>query len=299
MAIVTLFPRSPRLLTQQWTAAAISALQSSCITMTWNKNMTARDLPAPGLDGQNDLIVRYTRLHVNFHPEQVNAPTPASMSHSTTHPNHTPDWSNLKVIRRNTLPPRSHFHLYDSESDAVSANIDASRAVLLSGTWGFNFSPSPFAGPREFYRTDFDHGDWKLVSVPGMWQLQGFGKGPHYTNMFFPIPVNPPHVPYDDNECGRYVTRFEVPGRLKDGKQWRLRFEGVDSAFSVWVNGRDVGYSQGSRNASEFDVTDFLNLDAENLLCVEVYQRCDGTYIEDQVFRMLRLTTLNYPDQYR
>jgi beta-galactosidase len=235
-------------------------------------------------NGQNDLIVRYTRLHMDFQPVPETATQPpTAMSQDTVYPEKTPDWSNLKVIHRNTLPTRSYYHLYDSEKDALSGNVDKSRATLLSGYWGFDLSTSPFAGPREFYRTDFDHADWKLVAVPGMWQLQGFGKGPHYTNVDFPFPVNPPHIPFDENECGRYVTRFLVPERLLDGKQWRLRFEGVDSAFTVWVNGQEVGYSQGSRNPSEFDVTEFLKLEEENLLCVEVYQRCDGTYIEDQV----------------
>ncbi|KAK8068675.1 beta-galactosidase [Apiospora phragmitis] len=116
------------------------------------------------------------------------------------------------------------------------------------------------------------------VAVPG------FGKGPQYTNVNYPFPVDPPHVPYDDNECGRYVTKFQVPDRLKkDGDQWRLRFEGVDAAFTVWLNGVEIGYSQGSRNPSEFDVTKCLELDSEeNYLAVEVYQRCDGSYIEDQ-----------------
>ncbi|KAI1100081.1 glycoside hydrolase family 2 protein [Jackrogersella minutella] len=197
-------------------------------------------------------------------------------------PKQVPDWSNLKVIHRNTLPPRSHFHLYNTEDDALSGDVSRSRAALLSGTWGFELSPGPFKGSRDFYKSDFDHSEWKLIKVPGMWQLQGFGKGPQYTNVNFPFPVDPPHVPYDDNECGRYITRFTVPDTLKDGDQWRLRFEGVDAAFTLWVNGQEVGYSQGSRNPSEFDVSSFLNLDSENVLCVEVYQRCDGSYIEDQ-----------------
>ncbi|KAJ2987339.1 hypothetical protein NUW58_g4564 [Xylaria curta] len=198
-------------------------------------------------------------------------------------PDRVPDWSNLKVIHRNVLPPRSHFHLYDTEEDALTGDVDnKSRAVLLSGTWGFHLSASPFKGPRDFYKPDFDHSDWKLIQVPGMWQCQGFGKGPQYTNIDYPFPVNPPHVPFDDNECGRYIVRFEIPDRLKDGDQWRLRFEGVDAAFTLWVNGHEVGYSQGSRNPSEFDVSSFLELDGENTLCVEVYQRCDGSYIEDQ-----------------
>lgn len=103
--------------------------------------------------------------------------------------------------------------------------------------------------------------------------------------MNYPFPVDPPNVPYDDNECGRYVTTFAVPAELRRGdNQWRLRFEGVDSAFTVWLNGINVGYSQGSRNPSEFDVTRYLQLESEeNYLAVEVYQRCDGSYIEDQV----------------
>ncbi|KAI1118182.1 glycoside hydrolase family 2 protein [Nemania sp. NC0429] len=203
---------------------------------------------------------------------------------SEVEPGSVPDWSNLKVIHRNTLPPRSHFHFYDTEEDALSGDVkNKSRAVLLSGTtWGFHLSTSPFKGPRDFHDPDFDHGDWSLIQVPGMWQCQGFGKGPQYTNVNYPFPVDPPHVPYDDNECGRYVVLFTVPERLKDGSQWRLRFEGVDSAFIVWVNGREVGYSQGSRNPSEFDVSDSIKVDGANMLCVEVYQRCDGSYIEDQ-----------------
>ncbi|KAK5626076.1 hypothetical protein RRF57_001791 [Xylaria bambusicola] len=202
---------------------------------------------------------------------------------SEVKPSRLPDWSNLKVIHKNTLPPRSHFHLYNTEEDALLGDVsNKSRAALLSGTWGFHLSPSPFKGPRDFHKPGFDYDGWSLIKVPGMWQCQGFGKGPQYTNVNYPFPVDPPHVPYDDNECGRYVLQFEIPDRLKDGSVWRLRFEGVDAAFTVWVNGREVGYSQGSRNPSEFDVSDFLRLNSENILCVEVYQRCDGSYIEDQ-----------------
>ncbi|KAI0851162.1 glycoside hydrolase family 2 protein [Daldinia vernicosa] len=243
-----------------------------------------------------DLVIRQdTSIHMDLHvtsssfslsqePSHVasSAFSQSRINETEVQPKQTPDWDNLKVIHRNTLPPRSHFHIYNTEEDALSGDVTRSRAALLSGTWGFELSPGPFKGSRDFSKPDFDHTEWKLIKVPGMWQLQGFGKGPQYTNVNFPFPVNPPHVPYDDNECGRYVTRFEVPDRLKDGDQWRLRFEGVDSAFTVWLNGKEVGYSQGSRNPSEFDVSPFLEPDLENTLCVEVYQRCNGSYIEDQ-----------------
>ncbi|KAI0400006.1 glycoside hydrolase family 2 protein [Xylaria palmicola] len=237
--------------------------------------------------GNRRVIQERDRLHVDLQltTSDLEAETSshAEPAASEVKPRHLPNWSNLNVIHQNTLPPRTHFHLYNTEEDALSGDVNnKSRAVLLSGTWGFHLSVSPFAGPRDFYKPDFDHSDWKLIQVPGMWQCQGFGKGPQYTNVNYPFPVNPPHVPYDDNECGRYIVRFGVPDRLRDGSQWRLRFEGVDAAFTVWVNGREVGYSQGSRNPSEFDVSAFLELDGENTLCVEVYQRCDGSYIEDQ-----------------
>ena len=192
-----------------------------------------------------------------------------------------PDWSNLEVIHRNTLPPRSHFFLYDNEADALTHDTTRAKAQCLSGKWKFALSKSPFEGPREFFRRDFDTYGFTDINVPGMWQLQGHGKGPHYTNYDYPWPVDPPNVSYENNECGRYITHVTVKEDFKK-HQRRLRSEGVDSAFTVWLNGQEVGYSQGARNPSEFDVTPFVDLHRQNVLAVEVYQRSDGSYIEDQ-----------------
>lgn len=103
-----------------------------------------------------------------------------------------------------------------------------------------------------------------------------------YTNVNFPFPVDPGHVPYDINETGCYIRTFKVPVTFKN-YQLRLRFEGVDSAFHVWLNGHEIGYSQGSRNPSEFDITNLVRLDGENTLAVQNYQYSDGSYLEDQV----------------
>ncbi|KAJ4378616.1 hypothetical protein N0V85_008943, partial [Neurospora sp. IMI 360204] len=201
---------------------------------------------------------------------------------ASVYPSSIPDWNNNQVIHRNTLPPRSHFFVYPDSEKALTRDVSLAKAQLLSGEWKFNLSKSPLVGPVGFQQFDsFVDPDWKPIQVPGMWQLQGFGKGPHYTNINYPFPVNTPHVPIDENECGRYVTYFQLAPEDKD-HQLRLRFEGVDSAFAVWLNGKDVGYSQGSRNPSEFDITQYVNLEGDNILAVEVYQRCDGTYIEDQ-----------------
>ena len=120
---------------------------------------------------------------------------------------------------------------------------------------------------------------WTKLNVPGHWQLQGYGY-PWYTNVQYPIPVNPPYVP-TENPTGTYRRTFSVPMAWKEGHQLRLRFDGVDSAYHVWINGFLVGYAQGSRNASEFDITEYIT-DALNEILVKVYQWSDGTYIEDQ-----------------
>lgn len=192
-----------------------------------------------------------------------------------------PDWSNLHVLHRNTLPPRANFKIYASESDALSRDESKARGQSLAGTWKFHLANNPFEAPEGFEDAGFDKSQWSDVPVPSMWQLEGFGKGPVYTNVAFPIFVDPPHAPFDDNECGSYITSFSVPKHLEDD-QLRLRFEGVDSAYHVWVNGTQLGYHQGSRNPAEFDITEHVKRGEENTLAVRVYQYCDATYIEDQ-----------------
>ncbi|SMR46335.1 unnamed protein product [Zymoseptoria tritici ST99CH_1E4] len=192
-----------------------------------------------------------------------------------------PDWANLSVLHKNTLQPRSNFHLYNNETDALSRDISKAKVHSLAGEWKFDLVNSPFEAPAGFESPSFDSSRWASIEVPSMWQLQGFGRGPHYTNVQYPFFVDPPYPPYTDNECGSYITRFQVPDHLGD-HQLRLRFEGVDSGFHVWVNGTEVGYSQGARNPSEWDVTDLVRSGEENTLAVRVYQFTDGSYIEDQ-----------------
>lgn len=199
---------------------------------------------------------------------------------SNSFPSSPPDWSNLKVIHRNTLPPRSYFFPHLSRSNALSYKPSAANTICLSGTWKFNFSKNPFEAPENFDAPDYDVSSWDEVKVPGMWQLQGHGH-PQYTNIDYPFPADPPNVPFSHNPTGSYVCKFNVPKGFHD-KHLRLRFEGVDSAFHVYLNGFEVGYSQGARNPSEFDITDIFEKFRENTLAVRVYQFCDGSYIEDQ-----------------
>lgn len=192
-----------------------------------------------------------------------------------------PDWSNLEVLHRNTLTPRAAFFNYSTPSNALS--YDPGRSVYtksLNGQWKFNYSTSPYHAPEGFEQPEFDASKWAEIPVPSMWQMEGYGK-PQYTNLPYPFPVEPPNVPLDNNPTGSYLRQLAVPKEFKDG-QIRLRFEGVDSAFHVWINGHAVGYSQGARNPSEFDVTPFLDFSGENVLAVRVYQYSDGSYLEDQ-----------------
>ncbi|KAK4194835.1 intracellular beta-galactosidase BgaD [Triangularia verruculosa] len=178
-----------------------------------------------------------------------------------------PDYCNEEVFRRNTLPPRS-YHIPENES------------LSLNGQWHFHYAPAPAKSPSPTPNSSSVASEgWTTIQVPGHWQLQGHGH-PHYTNVQFPIPVCPPFVP-SENPTGAYRRTFYVPPSWND-HQLRLRFDGVDSAYHVWVNGKSVGYAQGSRNAAEFDVTDLVKHGSPNELFVRVYQWSDGSYIEDQ-----------------
>ncbi|EGX92444.1 Glycoside hydrolase family 2, TIM barrel [Cordyceps militaris CM01] len=174
-----------------------------------------------------------------------------------------PDYANEAVFRRNTLPPRSYWL--------------PSTALCLNGTWRFDYAGSPLEAP-DAARCRPE--TWPAIPVPAHWQLHGYGR-PQYTNIVYPFPVNPPHVP-DENPTGAYAKSFAVPAEWDADAQLRLRFDGVDSAYHVWLNGQLVGYAQGSRNAAEFDVSSLARRDAVNELLVRVYQWSDGSYIEDQ-----------------
>lgn len=109
-----------------------------------------------------------------------------------------------------------------------------------------------------------------------MWQLQGYG-APPYMNVSYPFPVDPPNIPSNLNETGTYQHEFQIPGEDAAAEmQYRVRFEGVDSAFHLWINGRAVGYSQGSRTPAEFDVSEYVK-SGINWITVRVYRFCDGS----------------------
>ena len=190
-----------------------------------------------------------------------------------------PEWENHQLVGRDRLPPRARFIPF---ADAVAAGSfdrgNSTRYALLNGVWRFHYAESPAEAPIGFQQPGFDDTTWKSLPVPSCWQMHGFGH-PHYTNVVYPFPLDPPRVP-TENPTGSYRTTFHVPDDWKE-RRLLLRFEGVDSAFHVWVNGEEIGFSKGSRLPSEFDVTHAARAGL-NVLAVLVHQWSDGSYLEDQ-----------------
>lgn len=189
-------------------------------------------------------------------------------------------WENHQVDGINRLAPRAHFFSYPTLEKALLNEPRYTHAYKnLNGTWKFMFLPAPEYSPEGFYKVDFDEENMDEITVPGSWQVQGYGKM-HYSDLWYNFPINPPFVP-TENPTGIYKRTFAVDETFRN-KKIILRFNGVDSAYHVWVNGQEVGYSKGARNEAEFDITSLISFEKENDLTVRVYQWSDGTYLEDQ-----------------
>lgn len=166
---------------------------------------------------------------------------------------------------------------------------EKSQTILLNGEWKFKYVPGTTSGPGEsdFFDANYDDSSWDNIRVPLSWEMAGYGK-PVYTNVGYPFRNNPPNANVgvsnygvvDNNATGFYRRSFTVPESW-DGKRLFIHFDGVYSAAVVWVNGNYVGYSQGSNNDAEFDITEFAHK-GDNQLSVRVYRWSDGSYLEGQ-----------------
>ncbi|AGF67871.1 beta-galactosidase [Streptomyces hygroscopicus subsp. jinggangensis TL01] len=165
-------------------------------------------------------------------------------------------------------PARSWLH-----SDAPSQS--------LNGPWRFRLSPTA-SEAEDFAAEGFDDRGWDSIPVPSHWVLQGDGAygRPLYTNIRYPFPLDPPHVP-DENPTGDYRRHFDLPADWSDAERVVLRFDGVESLFRVWVNGVEIGSASGSRLAHEFDVTSAVRTGG-NVVAVRVHQWSAASYLEDQ-----------------
>ncbi|XPF95109.1 glycoside hydrolase family 2 TIM barrel-domain containing protein [Colwellia sp. RE-S-Sl-9] len=197
------------------------------------------------------------------------------------------DWENPEVIHINKLPARATSYSFDTVEQALTRDRTQASIKMLNGDWKFNFVEKAEDRPKNFYKSNFNSKQWKSIPVPSNWEMEGYGT-PIYTNSQYPMFKNgatdensivPPFITRD-NPVGSYLKDFTIP-KTWQGQQILIHLGGVSSAYYLWVNGEKVGYSQGSRLPSEFDITDHIK-SGTNTVAVEVYRWSDGSYLEDQ-----------------
>jgi len=206
-----------------------------------------------------------------------------------------PDWENQAIFRTNKEAPHSVKMAFPTQEAALSKQrMESSWCLLLNGTdWKFNWVSEPSKRPTNFFKADFDASDWKTIKVPANVELEGYGT-PIYVNARYPFKKNPPFVmteppknftTYNErNPVSSYIKEFTLPTNWSGGhRQTFITFNGVESAFYLWCNGKKVGYSQDSRTPAEFNLTPYLN-PGKNKIAVEVYRYSDGSYLECQDF---------------
>ena len=191
------------------------------------------------------------------------------------------DWENQYVLQKNRMPARAAFIPYLSQKGDMQ--------MSLNGEWKFNWTKTPDEQPQDFFNTSFDDSGWKTFPVPGDWEMNGFGT-PIYSSSGYTFKIDPPFVMKEPkknytayverNPTGCYRRTFSVPTEWK-GKEVFVRFGAVSSAFYLYVNGLEVGYSQGSMEPAEFRITPYLK-DGQNQIALKVMKYSDGSYLEDQ-----------------
>ena len=195
------------------------------------------------------------------------------------------EWENTEIFGINKEPAHCTLMPFDEIDDALQKPREKSQFYKsLNGKWKFNWVQAPKSRPVDFFKTDFDVSTWDEIPVPSNWQLQGYGM-PIYTNIKYPYSLSLkkkdiPKIDPNYNPVGSYRREFTIPKKWTDCEIF-INFDGVKSAFYLWINGEKVGYSQGSMTPAEFNITKYLQ-SGKNILAVEVYRWSDGSYLEDQ-----------------
>lgn len=190
------------------------------------------------------------------------------------------EWEDEQVNAINREPARAEsFPLADGRAALTAEEPETPFRMSLNGKWAYMWNASPDDRPADFYRTDYDAGRWYSIDVPCCVEMRGYGI-PIYTNVRYPHQRRPPFIGTAYNPVSSYRRSFTVPAGWA-GRPVFIRFDGVYSAFYLWVNGRRVGYSEDSKLPAEFNITRYLK-PGGNLLAVEVYRWSDGSYLEDQ-----------------
>lgn len=187
-------------------------------------------------------------------------------------------WKDPAVNGLGRLKPRSITYSYNSVEDALANNREETEFMMLDGKWNFRFFPDSESSDIPFYDEGFDVSEWDNIEVPSCWEMQGYGY-PHYTNITYPFPYNPPYIDRD-NPVGLYVKDFCMPSEWVDDKRIIIHFGGVYSGYYLWINGHMAGYAEDSCLPSEFDITSYLK-EGRNTVAVKVFKWTDGSYLED------------------
>ena len=192
-----------------------------------------------------------------------------------------PDWQNPEVFRINKEPARSFFYSYSHDNNLFSsAPWQEENYQLLNGKWKFNWVNSVALKPQKFYADEFDDSKWDLLAVPANWELNGYGSPFYHSHHCFKPQAIGPEMPGNYNPVGSYRKIFNLPSDWQN-KEVFVHFGAVKSAFYLWVNGKKVGYSQDSKTAAEFNITQYVR-QGSNTLALQVYRYSDGSYFECQ-----------------
>ena len=185
------------------------------------------------------------------------------------------EWQDPAVFEVNKLYPRAHI---------PQNNLFQSPYITsLNGQWTFHYVPNADERPIDFFRTDYDDSGWDSISVPGNWELNGYGV-PVYVNTTNDFDNSQlPKVPVKGNAVGSYRKWVEID-KISEGQQVILNIGGAKSCFYLWVNGEFVGYSEDAKTNSEFDITRFVKFGERNLIALQVFKWSDGSYFECQDF---------------
>ena len=284
-------PKNPN---QQW---KITALPNGNYVLTNVGTGYNLGFPDAGLVGEPvfQLEPEASKSNQQWQIRKSNLKVVAEALKTTSHN----DWENERIYAINKEEGRATFIPF-ANSEEMKADpaytrpwerTRSSRYLLLNGNWKFNWVKQPSERPVDFYKTSYDVSGWKEIPVPSNWEMHGYGT-PIYTNITYPIRNNPPFiqgqrgyaVEKEPNAVGSYRREFALAD-WKD-KEVFIHFDGIYSAAYVWINGKKVGYSQGSSNDAEFRITPYVKA-GNNTVAVEVYRWCDGSFLEDQdMFRL-------------
>lgn len=195
-------------------------------------------------------------------------------------------WEDHTVFNINKEDPHSTLFPYSNIESAIIDNKENSQNFIsLNGIWKFFFSHNPSKRPTNFFRENFDYSGWDNIKVPSNWEVEGYDY-PIYLDEKYPFEPNWPNVPKDYNPVGSYIRTIDIPSHWQN-REIFIHFGAVKSALFLWVNGKEVGYSQGSKTPAEFNITKYVH-SGENKIALQIFRWSDATYLESQ--DMLRMS---------